>query len=93
MSKITPGKKRYVKRQLTNAQPTILIGKNGATPELIKEIEKQLQKETMVKVKLLKTALAEGETKHIATKIAQQIEATLVEVRGHTFMMYKPRKK
>ena len=93
MSKMTPGKKRYVKRQLTNAQPTILIGKNGATPELIKEIEKQLQKETMVKVKLLKTALAEGETKHIATKIAQQTEAALVEVRGHTFMMYKPRKK
>jgi RNA-binding protein YhbY len=47
----------------------------------------------MVKVKLLKTALAEGETKDIATKIAQQTEATLVEVRGHTFMMYKPRKK
>jgi RNA-binding protein len=93
MSKITPGKKRYVKRQLTDAQPTILVGKNGATPELIKEIEKQLQKETMVKVKLLKTALAEGETKYIATKIAQQTEATLVEVRGHTFMMYKPRKK
>lgn len=93
MSKITPGKKRYVKRQLTNAQPTILIGKNGATPELIKEIEKQLQKETMVKVKLLKTALAGGETKHVATRIAQQTEATLVEVRGHTFMMYKPRKK
>ena len=93
MSKITPGKKRYVKRQLTNAQPTILIGKNGTTPELIKEIEKQLQKETMVKVKLLKTALAEGETKQIATRIAQQIEATIVEVRGHTFMMYKPRKK
>jgi len=93
MSKMTPGKKRYVKRQLTNAQPTILIGKNGATPELIKEIEKQLQKETMVKVKLLKTALAEGKTKHIATKIAQQTEAALVEVRGHTFIMYKPRKK
>jgi len=93
MSKMTPGKKRYVKRQLTNAQPTILIGKNGATPELIKEIEKQLQKETMVKVKLLKTALAEGETKHIATRIAQQTEAALVEVRGHTFIMYKPRKK
>jgi RNA-binding protein len=93
MSKMTPGKKRYVKRQLTNAQPTILIGKNGATPEVIKEIEKQLRKETMVKVKLLKTALAEGETKHIATRIAQQTEAALVDVRGHTFMMYKPRKK
>jgi RNA-binding protein len=93
MSKITPGKKRYVKRQLTNAQPTILIGKNGATPELFKEIEKQLQKETMVKVKLLKTALAEGETKQIAQNIAQQTEATLVDTRGHTFMLYKPRKK
>jgi RNA-binding protein len=93
MSKITHGKKRYVKRQLTNAHPTILIGKNGTTPELLKEIEKQLQKETMVKVKLLKTALFEGETRQTATRIAQQAEATLVETRGHTFMLYKPRKK
>ncbi len=93
MSKITPGKKRYVKRQLATAQPTVLIGKNGVTTELIKEIEKQLRKETMVKVKLLKTALAEGETKQIAQKIVQQAEATLVEVRGHTFMIYKPRSR
>jgi len=46
-----------------------------------------------VKVKLLGTALKGGETKQIATRIAERTEASLVEVRGHTFMLYKRRKK
>jgi RNA-binding protein YhbY len=41
----------------------------------------------------LKTALSGDETKQMASKIAEQTEASLVEVRGHTFMLYKPHKK
>jgi RNA-binding protein len=93
MSKMTPGKKRYVKRQLTSIQPSIWIGKNGATPQLLKEIDKQLEKTTMVKIKILKPALAKDETKQIAQKTAEQTQATLVETRGHTFIMYRPHKK
>jgi RNA-binding protein YhbY len=47
----------------------------------------------MVKVKLLGTALKGDETKQIAAQIGGKIEASLVEVRGHTFMLYKRRKK
>jgi RNA-binding protein len=93
MSTITPGKKRYVKRALGEERPTVWVGKGGATPELLKEITKQLDKKKMVKVKILKTALNEAQTKQTATQIAQQTEAFLVEIRGHTFMLYKPRKK
>jgi len=93
MSKITAGKKRHVKRKLREAKPTIHVGKSGASQELLKEIEKQLDKNEMVKVKILQTALAEGEAKQIASRIAEQTEAVLVEVRGHTFMLYKHRKK
>jgi RNA-binding protein len=93
MSKITPGKKRYIKRRLTREKPTIWIGKNGPTQELIKEIEKQLDKNKMIKVKILKSALPAHDAKQIATKTAQQTEATLIEVRGHTFTLYKHSKK
>jgi RNA-binding protein len=90
---MTAGKKRRIKRRLSGEKPTIWIGKNGASQELIKEINKQLEKEEVVKVKILKSVLAEDQAKQIASKIAEQTEASLVEVRGHTFMLYKSRKK
>ena len=93
MSRMTPAKRRFVKHALSTESPTIRIGKAGCTEQLLKEIEKQLDKNKMVKVKILKSALAEGETKQIASKIAQQTEASLVEARGHTFMLYKAHKK
>ena len=93
MSKLTAGIKHRVKRKLNGESPTILIGKSGVSQELLKEIKKQLEKKEMVKVKILKSALGEKEAKEIASKIAEQTEASLVEVRGHTFMLYKRRRK
>ena len=93
MTGLTPGKRRFVMRQLGDADATVRIGKSGVSPELIKEIQKQLEKTKMVKAKILKTALLEHEAKQVAQEIAQQTCATLVEVRGHTFILYKPRAK
>jgi RNA-binding protein len=78
---------------LTKQDPTIQVGKNGITDQLLKEIEKQLDKNKMVKIKILRTALGEEDVKQLACKIAARTEATLVEVRGHTLMLYKPRNK
>jgi RNA-binding protein len=93
MSKFTPGKKRYIKHRLSAERPTIWIGKAGATETLLNEINKQLDKEEAVKVKILKSALTSSEAKQIANKVADQTAAALVEVRGHTFMLYKKRQK
>lgn len=93
MSELTARMKRRIQRRLREERPTIWIGKNGASEESLKEIEKQLEKKKMVKIKILKSALEGDEAKEIASRIAEQTEASLVEVRGHTFMLYKRRKK
>lgn len=93
MSKLTAGKKRFIKRKLSEEKPTVWVGKGGASAELLKEIEKQLTKNKFVKAKILKSALSEQEAKQVASAIAEQTRATLVEVRGHTFILYKPRNK
>jgi RNA-binding protein len=93
MSELTAGKKRFVKQMLTDARPTIWIGRGGASEDLLKEVEKQLYKNKMVKVKILKSGLAGQEAKQIALKIAEQTASSLVEVRGHMFMLFKRRKK
>jgi putative YhbY family RNA-binding protein len=93
LSEITAEKKQYVKRMLAQGKPVVCIGKGGASSELLKEIERQLKKEEMVKVKILKSALAYDGAKQLASRIAEQTKAYLVEVRGHTFILYKSEKE
>lgn len=93
MNEITAGKKRFVKRHLSGERATVMIGKRGISEQIEKEIGRQLDKNKMVKVKILKTALTGDKAKQMAQRIAEQTESVLVEVRGHTFMLYKSRKK
>lgn len=90
---ITPKMKRRIRRELSAGKPTIWIGKEGAAPRTMDEICRQLEKREMVKARILKSALKEEEAKNIASKIAQQTDSTLIDVRGHTFILYKPRKR
>jgi len=85
--------KRHVKHELKEEKPTIHVGKEGFTEQSAKEIDKQLDQNKMVKVKILKSALQTESTKAIATKAAEQTGASLVEVRGHVFILYRRRKK
>lgn len=93
MSRLTARMKRRVKRQLSGEKPTIWIGKTKVSEELLKEVEKQLKKREMVKIKILRSALGGDKAKEIASRIAEQTEASLVEVRGHTFMLFKRRER
>lgn len=93
LSKLTAGMKRRIKHRLSAESPTIWIGKGGVSEELLKEIAKQLDKKEMVKIKILGSAFGGNEAKEIALRITDQTGASLVEVRGHTFMLYKHHKK
>ena len=90
---ITPKMKRRIKRELSVEKPTIWVGKEGAAPRIVNEISRQLEKREIVKVRILKSALKDEEAKSVASKIAQQTDSTLIEVRGHTLLLYKRRKK
>ena len=70
---------------------TIWLGKDGASEELLKQIENQLKSRELVKVKIHKSALAEVETSDLAEKIAKSTASNLVEIMGHTFTLYKRR--
>jgi RNA-binding protein len=93
LSKITTKMKRHVRHVLKEEKPTIHVGKEGFTPQSAAEIDKQLERNRQVKVKILKSALQTETAKAIATRAAEQTSAALVEVRGHVFILYRKRKK
>jgi putative YhbY family RNA-binding protein len=85
--------KRHVRHVLKDENPTIWVGKDNITPQLIGEIEKQLQKNKMVKVRVLPAALlGENTAQAIAANAAEQTDSALVEVRGHVFILFRKRK-
>lgn len=93
MNKITTRMKRHVKHVLKDENPTIWVGKDGLTPQSISEIEKQLQRNKMVKIRILPAALVELNTaESIAAKAAKETDSALVEVRGHVFILFRKRK-
>jgi RNA-binding protein len=93
LSKITTRMKRHVRHVLKDENPTVWVGKEGLTPQSIAELDKHLQKNRMVKVRILPAALqAENTAQTIASKAAEQTESALVEVRGHVFILFRKRK-
>jgi RNA-binding protein len=93
MKEITTRMKRHVRHVLKEEKPTIHVGKEGLTSQSMREIDKQLEQNKMVKVKILKSALRGETAKAIARNAAEQTNAALVEVRGHVFILYRKRKK
>jgi len=86
--------KRHVRHELKEEKPTIWVGKDGLTQQVQAEVEKQLQRSKMVKIRILPSALQGDVTaKVIATKAAEETDSALVEVRGHVFILYRRRKK
>ncbi len=90
---ITPGMKRRLKREFSSQQPTVWVGKDGASQQVVNEICRQLEQKEVVKAKIHQTALVEQETKQLAENIALQTGANLVDLRGHTLILYKKRRR
>jgi len=90
---ITSGMKRRLKREWSAQKPTVWVGKEGATQRIIDEISKQLEQHEVVKAKIHQTALKDQEAKEVAKNIAIQTDSTLIDLRGHTLVLYKKRKK
>jgi len=90
----TTFEKRKLRRLQTRSrvtEPTVWVGKDGASEELVKQVANQLKARELVKVKIHKSALAEVEVSGIAEKIAASTRSDLVEILGHTFTVYKRR--
>jgi len=90
---ITSRMKRRMIRKSSSESPTVWVGKEGSTAQILNEISRQLEQHEVVKGRILQAALKEEGAREIAARIARETESTLVEVRGHTFLLYRRKKK
>ncbi|MEL4305664.1 YhbY family RNA-binding protein [Methanococcoides sp. LMO-2] len=80
-----------LRSEATHIKPMINVGKNGVTDQLILELKKAIKDNHLVKVKVLKSASYEDEDgiDGIAEKLASATKATVIDVRGHSVVLYR----
>jgi len=87
-------KRKLKERMLGRAD--VNVGKQGLTESVLKEIDRRLSDDEVVKVRILKSALTvEGidDRKKFAEILAKRLNADAIEVRGYTVVLYRKRKK
>ena len=90
---ISSGMKRRWKRIFSAENPTVWVGKEGSTTQILGEISRQLDQHEVVKGRILQTALKDVDAREMAAKLAKDTESTLIEVRGHTFILHRKKRK
>jgi len=84
-----PTSKRQIKRKFCYERPTIWIGKNGVSQQMLAEIDRQLEKTEVVKVRILRSVFTDEKVTAIASKITQSTKSALIEIRGHTIILHR----
>lgn len=73
-------------------KPTIQVGKSGLTEGIVKEIDSQLENTELVKIKFLKSAGPSSYWKDDITAASKKIKVTIVEIKGGTVLMHRPKR-
>jgi len=70
----------------------VIIGKNGLSEGVLREIDRRLKEKGVVKVKALRTAVKVTglDRRELARRVAEKLGARLLDVRGRTFVLYRP---
>ncbi len=68
---------------------TLQIGKGGINENLLNEIGSQLGKHKILRIRILRSARKEEDSKVIARGVSERVKAKLVNVRGNTFVLEK----
>lgn len=91
--KVTKGQRLRIRREMDEEKATLQIGKEGANEQMLREVERHLEEHEVVKVKMLRSVLKMEERNDLAERVARLTDSTLIEVRGNTFIIYKPRRR
>ncbi|MEA3558904.1 MAG: YhbY family RNA-binding protein [Candidatus Thermoplasmatota archaeon] len=69
------------------------MGKNGITETVEKEIDQQLEKKDLIKIKMLQSMGPSKHWKDDLKALAERISAEIIEIKGGTILLYRKGKK
>ena len=91
MKPLTPAQRQYLRGLAHNRQPVVMIGGQGLTPAVLKEIERALTAHELIKIK---AASDEPEVRRVwLTEICAGTGAEPVQQIGKILVIYRPAAK
>lgn len=85
---LTGKQKRFLRAEAHHLRPIFQVGKEGVNENMVININEALEKRELIKVTVLQNCLEE--TKEVAEALVDGTESELVQVIGHTIVLYKP---
>ncbi|MEM2021193.1 MAG: YhbY family RNA-binding protein [Zestosphaera sp.] len=84
-------RKMRIPREVLGKSAQVRIGKEGVSENVVKEIQRSLEREGVVKVKVLKALARQVDVKVLASEVSRMLNAELIDVRGHVFIVRRRR--
>ncbi len=89
---VLKGKERSYLKSLSNTlEPILIIGKNGVTDNVIKQLDDALEARELIKIKLLDNSGLDA--KEVANDVAKVLKAEFVQSIGSKFTIYRKAKE
>ena len=88
---LTGKQKGFLRSLAHHLDPIVQVGKGGVNDNMIKQIDELLEKRELLKVSILKNSTEELGV--IAQELVEGTNAELVQIIGHTIVLYKESKE
>ena len=88
MRTLTGKQARYLRGLGHHVEPTIMIGKDEITDNLLQALDENLNARELVKVKIQRGCLLDR--REAAEILAEKADAAVAQVLGNTILLYRP---
>lgn len=88
---LTGKQNRFLRGQGHGLRPFVMIGKQHLSEEVVQATLEALETHELIKVRIQEGCLTERKT--VAAELANETGAAVVQILGHTFLLYRPSDK
>lgn len=85
---LTGKQKRFLRSEAHHLDPIFQVGKGGVNEAMLVQIGEALEKRELLKVSILQNN--EDDKHEVAETLAKGTQSELVQLIGHTIVLYKP---
>jgi RNA-binding protein len=85
---LTSKQKSFLRSEAHHIDPIFQVGKGGVSGTMLRQIEEALEKRELIKISILQNN--EDDKNDVAKALAEGTYAELVQLIGHTVILYKP---
>lgn len=88
MEELSGKQRRYLRGQGNTIKPTVYLGKEGISDALVHSLGEAFNNRELIKIRIEKSC--DLQRKEAGHQLAQACAAHLVQVLGHTLLLYRP---